>query len=156
VYSIINTTNNNSIYHCVTNLEPFDTVLPRQDYNIFDNKDEHSFRKFMDLVYQNNNGNLSYISNESNYEQMGKRPNEQDLDKQYVSLSKKAKELADYKRKPRYVKKAKMAWGKRRVKMVEYKTVPIGSIPLETAIKEAKVEETLGYRRKRIKIRKTK
>jgi hypothetical protein len=38
-------------------------VIPKHDYNFFDDKDEHSIRKFMDLIYKDDNGYLAYKSN---------------------------------------------------------------------------------------------
>jgi hypothetical protein len=63
VYSIIDTKNNNSKFTINFDSGLCEMVIPKHDYNFFDDKDEHSIRKFMDLIYKDDNGYLAYKSN---------------------------------------------------------------------------------------------
>lgn len=66
VYSIIDTLNDNVKFPLTLNTETREMVIPKHDYNFFDDKDEHSIRKFMDFIYKNENGYLSYKSDIAN------------------------------------------------------------------------------------------
>lgn len=66
VYSIIDTLNDNSKFTMNFDSGLCEMVIPKHDYNFFDDKDEHSIRKFMDLIYKHDNGHLSYKSNIAN------------------------------------------------------------------------------------------
>lgn len=63
VYSIIDTLNDNSKFTMNFESGLCEMVIPKHDYNFFDDKDEHSIRKCMDLIYKHDNGHLSYKSN---------------------------------------------------------------------------------------------
>jgi len=66
VYSIIDTLNDNVKFPLMLNTGTREMVIPKHDYNFFDHKDEHSIRKFMDFIYKNDNGYLSYKSDIAN------------------------------------------------------------------------------------------
>jgi hypothetical protein len=66
VYSIIDTLNDNVKFPLKLNTGTSDIVIPKHDYNFLDDKDEHSIRKFMDFIYANDNGYLSYRSDIAN------------------------------------------------------------------------------------------
>jgi hypothetical protein len=66
VYSIIDNLNDNVKFPLELKTGTRDMVIPKHDYNFFDNKDEHSIRKFMDFIYTNDNGYLSYKSDIAN------------------------------------------------------------------------------------------
>jgi hypothetical protein len=66
VYSIIDTLNDNVKFPLKLNTGTSDMVIPKHDYNFWNNKDEHSIRKFMDFIYTNDNGYLSYKSDIAN------------------------------------------------------------------------------------------
>lgn len=62
IFSIIDTNNDNSKFPLVMNSNKFANTIPKHDYHFFDNKDEHSIRKFMDHVYDNK----EYLSDKLN------------------------------------------------------------------------------------------
>lgn len=62
LFSIVDMNNDNSKFPLVCNQKYLDVPIPKHDYHFFDNKDEHSIRKFMDHMYGNNKGYLTYKS----------------------------------------------------------------------------------------------
>jgi hypothetical protein len=53
VFSIIDMFNDNTKFTIELEMGKREFTLPKHDYNFFDDKDEHSIRKFMDVVYGN-------------------------------------------------------------------------------------------------------
>jgi hypothetical protein len=74
VYSIIDIKNNSLQLPVVFNEnESYKLTIPKYDYNLLDNTDEHTIRRFMDFVYHENlDGYLTYDSNEVNSIATGK------------------------------------------------------------------------------------
>ena len=74
VYSIIDIKNNSLQLPVVFNgNESYKLTIPKYDYNLLDNTDEHTIRRFMDFVYHENlDGYLTYDSNEVNSIATGK------------------------------------------------------------------------------------
>ena len=74
VYSIIDIKNNSLQLPVVFNEnESYKLTIPKYDYNLLDNTDEHTIRRFMDFVYhENSDGYLTYDSNEVNSIATGK------------------------------------------------------------------------------------
>ena len=74
VYSIIDIKNNSLQLPIVFNEnESFKLTIPKYDYNLLDNTDEHTIRRFMDFIYhENSDGYLTYDSNEVNSIATGK------------------------------------------------------------------------------------
>ena len=75
VYSIIDIKNNSLQLPVVFNeKESYKHTMPKYDYNLLDNTDEHTIRRFMDFIYhENSDGYLTYDSNEVNSIATGKR-----------------------------------------------------------------------------------
>jgi hypothetical protein len=75
VYSIIDIKNNSLQLPIVFNeKESYKPTMPKYDYNLLDNTDEHTIRRFMDFIYhENSDGYLTYDSNEVNSIATGKR-----------------------------------------------------------------------------------
>jgi hypothetical protein len=74
VYSIIDIKNNSLQLPVVFNgNESYKLTIPKYDYNLLDNTDEHTIRRFMDFIYhENSDGYLTYDSNEVNNIATGK------------------------------------------------------------------------------------
>jgi len=74
VYSIIDIKNNSLQLPIVFNeKESYKPTIPKYDYNLLDNTDEHTIRRFMDFIYhENSDGYLTYDSNEVNSIATGK------------------------------------------------------------------------------------
>lgn len=74
VYSIIDIKNNSLQLPVVFNEnESYKLTIPKYDYNLLDNTDEHTIRRFMDFLYhENSDGYLTYDSNEVNNIATGK------------------------------------------------------------------------------------
>jgi len=75
VYSIIDIKNNSLQLPVVFNeKESYKLTIPKHDYNLLDNTDEHTIRRFMDFIYhENSDGYLTYDSSEVNSVATGKR-----------------------------------------------------------------------------------
>jgi hypothetical protein len=68
VYSIIDLKNDSLKLRAFLNQgESFDLAIPKHDYNLLDNKDELSIRRFMDFIYPNSDGYLTYQSHKDNF-----------------------------------------------------------------------------------------
>lgn len=68
VYSIIDVKNDSlKLPANFNNGESFDMAIPKHDYNLLDNKDELSIRRFMDFIYPNSDGYLAYESHKDNF-----------------------------------------------------------------------------------------
>jgi hypothetical protein len=68
VYSIIDLKNDSLKLRALLNEgESFDLAIPKHDYNLLDNKDELSIRRFMDFIYPNSDEYLTYQSHKDNF-----------------------------------------------------------------------------------------
>lgn len=67
-FSIVDTNNNSFIAGLDTNTGKAEMQIPRHDYNFFNNKDEDSIRKIMDILFDLPEAAYIYKSNLSNSE----------------------------------------------------------------------------------------
>src|SRR6185369_7328667 len=66
IFSIVDMQNDNSrlnLASCDKRYKDLNVIIPKHDYHFFDDKDEHSIRKFMDHMYGYDEDNLIYKSN---------------------------------------------------------------------------------------------
>ena len=68
VYSIMDLQNNSVKLPAIFKEEEYHYLtIPKHDYNLFDNEDELSIRKFMDFIYTTSDGYLAYESHKDNF-----------------------------------------------------------------------------------------
>jgi hypothetical protein len=53
IYSIYDSKNDHCVYDLQLKDRYMDVIIPKHDYHFLDNRDEHSIRKLMDYIYQN-------------------------------------------------------------------------------------------------------
>jgi hypothetical protein len=79
-------------------------TIPTHDYNMLDNRDELSIRRFMDFIYPNSDGELTYLSDTDNFSVLKDKiyPYQSDMDDLSVVKKKNVgftKQAVDYKNK---------------------------------------------------------
>src|SRR6478609_7211483 len=69
-------------------------TIPTHDYNMLDNRDELSIRRFMDFIYPNSDGELTYLSDTDNLSVLKKK--NVGFTKQAVDYKNKRPKLVNY------------------------------------------------------------